>query len=414
MVEPAAPAQPKRGKSAKTFKRPRAPVVVVPAQPAPPPPQPVVPPPAQPAVAQPPPTASQAPAQPALDLHSDLTLIIRNSLGPLLTVVGMVAVKLRMNDSSPLFARSIDELVVPANTVGQFLERNRDLGVDFLRNYVSEDLGVTQSATAWRVGANLMDFDVVNPRPPTDGGPGIDQQIAIIESLIASARAAIPSVEQQIAALGSDPRNTQRKIELATQPQQIPPHLALLYDKLEALKQQQYDQGVSSARKSDLSRKYAPVWAFEAMGSVLIRKLLTTTCWGAFEAAYSKIRRIQNCERFTLNELIASQDVHDVFAFMISTEYLMSGNNLTEGGSSGGSAKYHNIIKAREVLAGQTREARIFFECFVKKRGNRFRASFMREYEERKNSGAMSDAEIRMYDEYAKMLPMSELFYSNR
>ena len=123
---------------------------------------------------------------------------------------------------------------------------------------------------------------------------------------------------------------------------------------------------------TETERVFAPAWAFNVVGSGIFRSILSTTSFGAFEAAHAAVRRIPGCRSFTMKELICSPDVADKFAFLVAYEYLGSGDELSQ--SSRGSrysrnSTYLNVHRLRQLLGQQVYTCKIWFES-VRARSN--------------------------------------------
>lgn len=122
---------------------------------------------------------------------------------------------------------------------------------------------------------------------------------------------------------------------------------------------------------TEMERAFAPAWAFEVLDSSIFRMVLSTTSLGAFEAAQSQVNRIPGCASFTMKELICSPEVSDVFAFLVSSVYLASGEEAPRHAGAGrrnNSSTYINLMQMRRKLGDQIYTAKIWFESVRAKR----------------------------------------------
>lgn len=251
----------------------------------------------------------------------ELNNLISRALQPLMTVVGMVATRLRYDDVRYLLAWKEDAplvgdrlmVVKPADTVEMFIAQNHFLGSDLLRMYIStytpqhkEEKGYILSESS--IGReSCFDIDMSDPT-----------------------------------ALDGFIMDRTRNMNSATA------------------------RALENLAHSEVERQFAPAWAFNVIGSGIFRAVLSTTCFGAFEAAADQIRSIRNCRTYTIKELICSPSVRRNYARMVASQYLLSGDNIHkhDKGKSWYSSRstYQNITQMRQVEAEAIYTCMIWFE----------------------------------------------------
>lgn len=111
-------------------------------------------------------------------------------------------------------------------------------------------------------------------------------------------------------------------------------------------------------------------WVFGLLDLSAFAFILDAGTMGAMSLAVGKIKRIRGCERFTLKQLLMSEQVRDIFAIFVSYQYLLaSGGNAYAGrsGTSAGMAKGTTFmlsagIATRQMLASQVETAQYWFQ----------------------------------------------------
>jgi hypothetical protein len=176
--------------------------------------------------------------------------------------------------------------------------------------------------------------------------------------------------------------------------------------------------------QSDVERKFAPAWAFQVIGSAIFRRVLNDTTLASFEAALASVRRIPGCEHFEMKELICSPGVADMFAFLVASNFLSSGDGSEtkrKGGKYDGRSTYLNVSRMRDILAAKVLCCKVWFESVYKRQNplvKQFKDKFDRLYAQKKQQ-AGDDHEILANVErwkarmmaYQNMLPQYELIY---
>jgi hypothetical protein len=255
-------------------------------------------------------------------LHTELNHLVSRALQPVIRFVGMVAMRLRYDDSRILLQwndnpkATMDErlsIVKKGTSLEDFVQKNLFLGTRFLQMFVSA-------------------FDV----PQEDDYD-----------------------EEEIAEEQKNP--VRRTLSFQNAP------IGACFDLDGGGLVQLNSTNVSLQNalrqlvRSEVEVQFAPAWAFESMDSAVFRAVLSTTCFGAIEAAAARIRTIPNCKSFTTKELMCSDQVSHQFSFLVSSMYLMSGDEVGSRGH-GRNAAYLNIVKMRNALADSAYTCLIWFE----------------------------------------------------
>jgi len=250
----------------------------------------------------------------------ELNDIMQRALQPLVTVVGMVAATLTLDDSRILFAWKENastmndrlKIVQYADTVEDFIIKNQILGSTLLRGYISTYKPKDEEESEivdmqGQIKDDCFNLDLSNPD--------------MLSSFILGRSKNMNSAAQR----------------------------ALQY-----------------LARSEVEAQFAPAWAFEAMSGSVFRAILSTTCFGAFTAAADQIRRNINCRSFTIKELICSPDVRRSYAYIIASQYLLSGGAINRDGNKGGgrtrNSTYQNINVMRRQEAESVHNGLIWFE----------------------------------------------------
>lgn len=338
-------------------------------------------------------------------LHEELTDIVKRATIPLVNFASMVGVKLRVDYASRLLAskEERERLIEPAETIEDFFEKNRDLGVNLLTLFMNgiedgliqqgEENGLAQMGGEIHPCFDLDDLEDVTSRAEDN-------------TLLAK----VERLKMQITQLQANGIDATEQIkQFNTVNNQL---------------------SIQNARKKliggDLEHRFAPAWAFEVMGSAIFRKVLAGTSLAAFEAACSEVRRIPNCHNFTLKELICSPEVNDKFAYLVASSWLSSGDDTAQPiGGAGGKGKggghrnrhYLNVMKMRQELHDEIDMCKIFFEVSVRRGKSRVKRAFEEAFEKRKPDKKTTlsysdyDAWEKRMKVYIDQMPEYELFY---
>jgi hypothetical protein len=130
----------------------------------------------------------------------------------------------------------------------------------------------------------------------------------------------------------------------------------------------QYQKALVTINLGETERVFAPAWAFEVIGSAVFRKLLSLDLLAAMDIALAEVKAIRGCETFTMKELICSPAVQGKFAFLVSSTFLMSGDNTTSIKASNRTrTTYLNIQSYRQSLAESRLTCKVWFESVGKR-----------------------------------------------
>jgi len=259
-------------------------------------------------------------------LANDVERIVRAGLQPLYATIGMLAVRLGDRDTRSYYkwkdnTPSLDELQLPivreANTVPEFVQKNVHLGKPLLKM-------VLRTAIS---GGNLI-------------SSGEKEYHAHLTN---------SSEDNSIdaALIGANP------VELTATD--------------ESFIQQMLD-GLPDPQGGNVNLRN--FWVFSIIDYAVFEFVLSGTSLGAMGLALSYIRRIPNCARFTLKQLMMSEGVRDIFALLVAYQYLMaSGGNAYAGRaniSSQGRLNNTNMMlsagyRTRAMLASQVETSRYWF-----------------------------------------------------
>lgn len=340
-----------------------------------------------------------------LAMHKELTDIVNRATVPLVNFAGMVGVKLRVDYVSRLLLskEQRSHIVELGETVEDFFEKNRDLGVNLLTLFMEGiEQSLKQQAQAFEpVGGEIhpcFDLDDLEDVTTREIDPSLLGKIEVLKNTI-----------RQLLATNAPSDLIDRKTK-----------------ELEIVNTQ-YSIQKSRVKLigGDLEHRFAPAWAFEVMGSAVFRKVLAGTTLGAFETAFAEVRRIPNCRNFTMKELICSPDVHDKFAYLVAFSWLSSGDDTSQqvGGGGGQTSKsqhnhhYLNIVKMRKEMQNEIDMCKIFFEVSVRRGKSKVKRAFEEAFQKRKPQKLqdLSSEDYVKWEErmklYLSQMPEYELFY---
>ncbi len=128
------------------------------------------------------------------------------------------------------------------------------------------------------------------------------------------------------------------------------------------------EQAIRALEERAGEEDFASLWAFQVINEHAWSRILSNSTYAAMCMARSKLNRIEGCESFTLRELICSEQVMDMFAFMVSIEWLTSGDAMDAGARTsrrGANTKYFNVNKYRDLLGNMSYTCNIWFEAVV-------------------------------------------------
>lgn len=159
---------------------------------------------------------------------------------------------------------------------------------------------------------------------------------------------------------------------------------------------------------------FAPALVYQLMGDAVFRRWIAADALAAVEMAHSHIQRIPNCSSFTLKELVCSSAIRDHFAFMVAYQYLMVGDNPSRKDGRGNSrgTTYLNVLKMRQSLSDRVFTANTFFEMCVRARPNPLLELFDKKriaLRARKHRSPEWENKMKIY---RAMLPQRELYYT--
>ena len=328
-----------------------------------------------------------------VSITNDLNDIVRRACIPIISFIGMVAVKLRENDVRVMLqwnedAKSIEDrlrVVQYADTMEEFVMKNRDLGPALLDLYIT---AVAQDSIdrAKKMQKTEEDRELVEK---TKGYPvkaesnvnacfeldDLEGQLDRINSMSEARRQSFNRRQQlldEITALAALPQTAARDLSITNKTAEM----TTLTNAINAY------NAMDTINLTEVERVFAPAWAFEMMPVAIFRKILSTTSLAAIEATCSAVNRIPNCAKFTIKELICSKQVNDQFAFLVAASYLSSGDRAPppQGGPGRGrNNTYLNIITMRQQLADHIYTCNIFFELQVRKRSSELRSMFQKQ-----------------------------------
>jgi hypothetical protein len=341
----------------------------------------------------------------------ELNDIISRAAQPLLTFVGMIAVKLRENDVRNLLAwpagpngatTSIKErlqIVEPAKTMAEFIAKNRELGSTLLGMYMN-------------AGTTLAPLPTAATPSPINACFDLDD----LERIDAIRRSADDDLDQEIQRLEIE---RQQQLLAAVTSNQI-----LRLEQIDTLIRARKEAkllrgGINALMGGDVELKFAPAWAFQVMGDAVFRRILSISTLAAIEASAAAVRRIPNCSSFTVKELICSPQVSDQFAFLVSASYLSSGDGIPpaqRGAGRGGNRNttYLNVHTMRQQLASKIYACNVWFETGVSRRTHPLRSAFSEQCVRKRANIAPRDLaswEARMAA-YLEAMPRYELVFN--
>jgi hypothetical protein len=366
------------------------------------------------------PPSTAAPATPAgaagvesqlvARIVNELNDIVGRAVQPLLTFVGMVAVKLRENDVRNLLAwpdgpkggatsmKERVQVVEPAQTMAEFIAKNRELGPTLLGMYINSNSLPPPMLTTTTTTINAC-FEL----------DGLEEQVERADAV----RRPNDDLDREIQQLEAQKQNAS--------PFRLTEIDAAIRARNEA---KILRSGIASLMGGDVELKFAPAWAFQVMGDAVFRRILSVSTLAAIEAAAAAVRRIPNCASYTVKELICSPQVSDQFAFLVSASYLSSGDGIPpaqRGAGRGGNrnSTYLNVLAMRQQLASKIYTCNVWFETGVARRPHPLRKAFSDQCAKKKQqmTGAgISAQEITAWETrmaaYLEAMPRYELVFT--
>lgn len=384
----------------------------------------------------------------------DLNDLAERALIPLVTFTGLVAARTRIDDVRRMYAyrkdgappearlRVFDETVT---TRQAFLANVRDAGptlVTMMLNTLEHEAAKVVDKVDAAVGDDKsvflgacfdldeLDRDIrslphvgISQRRLAEGLDRDEREIAALEAELASITAALAGDLESEGEEEEELKQRAVRIRAAiVQRRQATQSRIALQETRETIRE---------LGMSDVERRFAPAWAFEVMGSAVYRRVLSTTTLASYEAALAQVNRIPGCESFTMKELICSPSVADMFALLVASTFLSSGDGSNEpryapigtrGTGRNRTNNYLNVTRVRDIMAEKVLTCKVWFESVVK-RPNRLVAEFGAKLESmyREKVAAAADGDedelerIRIWKTrmlaYQKMMPQKELIY---
>jgi len=315
-------------------------------------------------------TAMNAETKMILKWTEELNNILVRALAPLMTVVGIVATRLTYDDVRKLLAwkensSSVNDrlkIVQAANTVEEFIQINSEtLGTKLLQVYIASYDPKTETEDEFTetnapIGHDCFNLDL-------DNNPNAFSEFILQRSNNAKEAA-------------------KKALEYLTQ--------------------------------STTEVQFAPAWAFEVVSDSIFRAVLSGASFGAFVAAADQIRSVRNCRNFTIKELICSPQVRRQYAYIISSQYLLSGDAVSRSSRGKSRASNYQNINAMRMQEGESlHNGLIWFESVYAAPNpilRRFEAEKQKKLEKLKGSDDYNNAEARL-NVFMNMLPQKELLY---
>lgn len=110
-------------------------------------------------------------------------------------------------------------------------------------------------------------------------------------------------------------------------------------------------------------------WVFNVLDLAALSFIISDGSLGALTMAHAQIKRVRGCERFTLKQLLMSEEVRDVFAIYVAFQYqLASGGNAyagrasTQGNARGTTFMLSAGLETRKQLALLVETAQYWFQ----------------------------------------------------
>lgn len=110
-------------------------------------------------------------------------------------------------------------------------------------------------------------------------------------------------------------------------------------------------------------------WVFNVLDLAALSFIISDGSLGALTMAHAQIKRVRGCERFTLKQLLMSEEVRDVFAIYVAFQYqLASGGNAyagrasTQGNARGTTFMLSAGLETRKQLAQLVECAQYWFQ----------------------------------------------------
>lgn len=280
----------------------------------------------------------------------ELNDIIQRACAPLLTALGAVAAKLRIDDVRKLMVYDAakpdpySKLAVVqwknATTLQQWVEANAFLGPVILGLYIQSittEQWKHHQQTPNKVTA-CLDIRIL------DRG-AIPERDTLLRATQERVQAAAQVVQVRENAFQNNPTN-QNRIALDEASEtflQLQSQMALQDDVHRVL-------ALLGNQENELL--FAPAWAFGVMPEAVFTKFISPTAWGAIKSAVGWIQRLPNCSSYTLKELVCSDGVLDHFATVVAYQFLNLGNGdgLAGNGNMKRARNYVNVNKMRDDM----------------------------------------------------------------
>ena len=330
--------------------------------------------------------------------------ILERACRPLITLLGAVSVKLRMESverllvydkaRSPAQQRARVAQMPALATVEEWARANLHLGIDLLDLFIAsvtvEDWRnrPEDPRPAKRLNAPIMDIRAL------DRGAVRPQALADVrEEDVAAAQAAYDDAVRSGRAEADQ-----------------------LRVRLDSIQQQLLLQGGVRAarlliRNQEAEGVFAPAWALGVLPEEALERFVSPGAWAAIQMAVEWIKRQPNCGAYTLKVLIASPTVMDHFATVVAYHYLNVGdagvnvpggaNSMRRGGR--GSQNYLNVNRMRMELGARMMATAIWFSLLIP-----VTHPLLRAFEERLR-GVADVEQRRQLETYRPNLPQIQL-----
>lgn len=308
----------------------------------------------------------------------ELNDIVQRACAPMLTLLGAIAGKLRIDDVRTLMVYNENvkdpyaKLAIvqgkTATSVEAWARENAFLGPKLIGLYlqsVTTEQWKKTSVSPMKVNA-CLDIRVLDRND-------IPDHHDVIRATPARVEAAQQVVDNRQRAFDANPTNETRvALDQAVETLNLIRTQLVIQDGVNRVRE------LLEGHQEEMT--FAPAWAFGVMPDAAFTRFISPPAWGAIQMGVAWIQRQSpRCASFTLKELVCSEGVLDHFATVVAYHFLNlgDGTGITNGsGNLKRARNYLNVNKMRDEMLLRMRVTATWFETCVFTRTHPLLAKF--------------------------------------
>jgi hypothetical protein len=338
----------------------------------------------------------------------ELNDIVQRACAPMLTLLGAIAGKLRIDDVRTLMVYNenvkdpYSKLAIvqgkTATSVEAWARENAFLGPKLIGLYlqsVTTEQWKKTSVSPMKVNA-CLDIRVLDRND-------IPDHHDVIRATPARVDAAQQVVDNRQRAFDANPTNeTRAALDQAVETLNLIRTQLVIQDGVNRVRE------LLEGHQEEMT--FAPAWAFGVMPEAAFTRFISPPAWAAIQAGVGWIRRLPRCGNYTLKELVCSESILDHFATVIAYHFLNlgDGTGITSGGGNLKRARtYLNVNKMRDDLLLRMHLIATWFQMSVFTRTH----PLLKKFDER--IAMLDPADRAPLEIYRQHLPMRMLVAHN-